>query len=145
MKNVKAETIAIVQVCNDAETAVWDSAGCYKAEDIVRLRINICNNGTQELKHISVSHMIRDYLLFIPDTLKADNGDASLLFQLVRWRINLLKPGECATLFFKVKIKELSANLSISLTASYTFQILQTIYGPYQAQGALLEIEKREP
>ncbi|WP_051316979.1 hypothetical protein [Ectobacillus panaciterrae] len=133
---------AAVYVCNKTEGSGWSSADCYQAGDTAGIKLDICNNGNEEMVQISVSHMIRDYLLVMPNTLKAEQGDASLLFQLVRWRIASLKPGESAALFFEAKIRDV-AHSPISLTASYTFQTFHKLHGPYQAQGAALE--KREP
>ena len=55
------------------------------------------------ISRVVVSHMIRDYFAYIPNSLKVDKGMSEFLFQLVRWRIDNLLPNEKVELICKIK------------------------------------------
>ena len=71
--------------------------------DILIIRIKVENKGMKMISRVVVSHMIRDYFAYIPNSLKADKGMSEFLFQLVRWRIDNLLPNEKVELICKIK------------------------------------------
>ncbi|MFD3447949.1 hypothetical protein ACFDTO_25490 [Microbacteriaceae bacterium 4G12] len=110
----------------------------YQAGEFVDIRCYVENKGEEEVNHISISHMIRDHLSYVSDTLYTNRGEGSVFFRLVRWLIPCLYPGEKVMLTFQVRMKE-EAALSITLGGTYVFQCSTTVQGPFQAVPAFLE------
>ncbi len=75
----------------------------YDVNDILIIRIEVENKGMEMISRVVVSHMIRDYFAYIPNSLKVDKGMSEFLFQLVRWRIDNLLPNEKVELICKIK------------------------------------------
>ncbi|MED2476981.1 hypothetical protein P4160_17655, partial [Bacillus thuringiensis] len=75
----------------------------YDVNDILIMRIEVENKGVEMISRVVVSHMIRDYFAYIPNSLKVDKGISEFLFQLVRWRIDDLLPNEKVELRCKIK------------------------------------------
>ena len=55
----------------------------YDVNDILIIRIEVENKGMEMISRVVVSHMIRDYFAYIPNSLKVDKGMSEFLFQLV--------------------------------------------------------------
>ena len=46
----------------------------YDVNDILIIRIEVENKGMEMISRVVVSHMIRDYFAYIPNSLKVDKG-----------------------------------------------------------------------
>lgn len=46
----------------------------YDVNDILIMRIEVENKGVEMISRVVVSHMIRDYFAYIPNSLKVDKG-----------------------------------------------------------------------
>ena len=46
----------------------------YDVNDILIIRIEVENKGIEMISRVVVSHMIRDYFAYIPNSLKVDKG-----------------------------------------------------------------------
>ena len=90
--------------------------------DILIIRIKVENKGMKMISRVVVSHMIRDYFAYIPNSLKADKGMSEFLFQLVRWRIDNLLPNEKVELICKIKANKDKELKNTLFQATYTFQ-----------------------
>ncbi|CAM4035575.1 hypothetical protein BAMA_09370 [Bacillus manliponensis] len=109
----------------------------YRLEDILEIKLEVENKGKDEVSHIVVSHMIRDHLVYVPQTLKTGTGEGELLFRLVRWRIERLLPNEIAQLSFCLKADRY-VDVVMYLRATFTFQHKKIVYGPFQTKDAVL-------
>ncbi|MEI4829016.1 hypothetical protein WAX78_06080 [Bacillus sp. FJAT-53711] len=125
-------------VCNMEQQSSFSDTIYYELQDIIAIQIEVDNKGEEAVSRICVSHMIRDQLSYIPNTLTSNNGEYEFLFQLVRWRIDNLSPKEKACLVLQVKAKRNNISPSLPLRATYTFQHNQQMYGPLQTKQALL-------
>ncbi|SFI57453.1 MULTISPECIES: hypothetical protein [unclassified Bacillus (in: firmicutes)] len=125
-------------VCDVKQHSSFSNTVYYGIQDIIALQIEVDNQGEEAVSHICVSHMIRDQLSYVPNTLTSDNGQNEFLFQLVRWRIDNLLPKEKARLVWQVKALRNSISPSLPLRATYTFQHNHQVYGPLQTKEALL-------
>ncbi|MBO9130370.1 hypothetical protein [Bacillus sp. 165] len=112
----------------------------YELGDIVECSLFVKNTGATTAMLLYVNHMIRDYLIYVPNSLRFDKGEGKVLFQLVRWHIQSLKSGEEARLFLHFKMKDGNMNPSAPLRATYTYQNNRgSIFGPYQSNEVVLE------
>lgn len=125
-------------VCNMKQQSSFSDTIYYELKDIIAIQIKVDNKGEEAVSRVCVSHMIRDQLSYIPNTLTSNNGENEILFQLVRWRIDKLSPKEKACLILKVKAERNNISSSLPLRATYTFQHNQQAYGPFQTKQALL-------
>ncbi|HDX9580594.1 TPA: hypothetical protein ROX88_004247 [Bacillus pseudomycoides] len=126
-------------VCNMKQLSSFSNTVYYGIQDIIALQIEVDNQGEESVSHICVSHMIRDQLSYVPNTLTSDNGENEFLFQLVRWRIDNLLPKEKTRLVWHVKVESNSPLTSLPLRATYTFKHNQQVYGPLQTKEAILK------
>lgn len=125
-------------MCNMKQTSTFSSAVYYGIKDIIAIQIEVDNQGEEAVSRIFVSHMIRDQLLYVPNTLTSNNGENEFLFQLVRWRIENLLPKEKARLVWQVKAERNGLSPSLPLRATYTFEHNHQVYGPLQTKEAML-------
>lgn len=125
--------LAQLAVCNRSR-----SVSSYQPGDVLEIEIRLRNCGTVDVVQLFGSHMIRDYLSYISDTLQADKGEVAIVFRLVRWRIPLLQPGEEAVLTFQTRAQEGNPHDHIAIGATYTFQARGMMYGPYETERILL-------
>lgn len=109
----------------------------YDIQDVFFIQLEVENTGNEEISRIVVSHMIRDHLVYIPNTLKTNKGTGELLFRLVRWQIDELLPNEKVQLICQVKAVRIPITSHISLRATYTFRYKDLIYGPFQTKEAI--------
>ena len=116
-------------------------ASSYQPGDVLEIEIRLRNCGTVDVVQLFGSHMIRDYLSYIYDTLQADKGEVAVVFRLVRWQIPLLQPGEEAVLTFQTRAQEGNPHDHITIGATYTFQARSMMYGPYETERVLLSKE----
>ncbi|PEO45421.1 hypothetical protein CN559_17770 [Bacillus pseudomycoides] len=110
----------------------------YDVHEILFIQLEVENIGSEEISRVIVSHMIRDHFAYIPNTLQTSKGTGEFLFQLVRWRIDELLPGEKAQLICQVKASRIQIPFHILLRATYTFQQKGRLYGPLQTKEAIL-------
>ncbi|PEJ74771.1 hypothetical protein [Bacillus wiedmannii] len=110
----------------------------YDVNDILIIRIKVENKGMEMISRVVVSHMIRDYFAYIPNSLKADKGMSEFLFQLVRWRIDNLLPNEKVELICKIKANKDKALKNALFQATYTFQYKGVSYGPLQTNEVVV-------
>lgn len=90
------------------------------------------------ISRVVVSHMIRDYFAYIPNSLKVDKGMSEFLFQLVRWRIDNLLPNEKVELICKIKANKDKELKNTLFQATYTFQYNGVSYGPLQTNEVVV-------
>ncbi|WP_129726966.1 hypothetical protein [Ectobacillus funiculus] len=128
--------LAQLIVCNQSR-----KVSSYQPGDVLEIEIRLRNCGTVDVVQLFGSHMIRDYLSYIPDTLQTDKGEGAVVFRLVRWRIPLLQPGEEAVLAFQTRAQEGNPHDHITIGATYTFQARSMMYGPYETERVLLSKE----
>ncbi|UOY93813.1 hypothetical protein MUG87_06760 [Ectobacillus sp. JY-23] len=126
----------VIFVRGEEVGAAWGSTITVRPDQQVHVKIEVCNNGRDEVNHFSLSHMLRDNMVLIPVTLHAQEGEATVLFRLIRWIVPSLQPGQCAILYFDVMVGD---NNSPILTASYTYQVLNVLKGPYLAKKAAFQ------
>ncbi|EEM76227.1 hypothetical protein bthur0010_37390 [Bacillus thuringiensis serovar pondicheriensis BGSC 4BA1] len=110
----------------------------YDVNDILIIRIEVENKGMEMISRVVVSHMIRDYFAYIPNSLKADKGMSEFLFQLIRWRIDNLLPDEKVELICKIKANKDKALKNALFQATYTFQYNGVSYGPLQTNEVVV-------
>lgn len=110
----------------------------YDVNDILIMRIEVENKGVEMISRVVVSHMIRDYFAYIPNSLKVDKGISEFLFQLVRWRIDDLLPNEKVELRCKIKANKDKALKQTFFQATYTFQDKKISYGPLQTNEVVV-------
>ncbi len=110
----------------------------YDVNDILIIRIEVENKGIEMISRVVVSHMIRDYFAYIPNSLKVDKGISEFLFQLVRWRIDNLLPNEKVELICKIKANKDKALKNALFQATYTFQYNEVSYGPLQTNEVVV-------
>ena len=110
----------------------------YDVNDILIIRIEVENKGMEMISRVVVSHMIRDYFAYIPNSLKVDKGMSEFLFQLVRWRIDNLLPDEKVELICKIKANKDKALKNALFQATYTFQYNGVSYGPLQTNEVVV-------
>ncbi|PFJ13684.1 hypothetical protein COD67_06235 [Bacillus cereus] len=110
----------------------------YDVNDILIIRIEVENKGIEVISRVVVSHMIRDYFAYIPNSLKIDRGMSEFLFQLVRWRIDNLLPNEKVELRCKIKANKDTALKNALFQATYTFQHKEVSYGPLQTNEVMV-------
>lgn len=127
-----------LSVCNMKQNNSFSNTVYYEIQDIIAIQIEVDNQGEEAASRIFVSHMIRDQLSFVPNTLTSNNGENEFLFQLVRWRIDNLLPKEKARLVWQVKAERNSLPPFLSLRATYTFQHNNQVYGPLQTKETML-------
>ncbi|WP_020059339.1 hypothetical protein [Bacillus sp. 123MFChir2] len=127
-----------LSVCNMKQNTSFSNTVYYEIQDIIAIKIEVDNQGEEAVSRIFVSHMIRDQLLYAPNTLTSNNGENEFLFRLVRWRIENLLPKEKARLVWQVKAERNGLPPSLPLRATYTFQHNHQVYGPLQTKEATL-------
>ncbi|MBO1624773.1 hypothetical protein [Bacillus arachidis] len=110
----------------------------YDVHEILFVQLEVENRGSEGISRVIVSHMIRDYFAYIPNTLQTNKGAGEFLFRLVRWRIDELSSGEKAQLICQVNASRIQIPSRISLRATYTFQQMGRLYGPLQTTEAIL-------
>jgi hypothetical protein len=110
----------------------------YDVNDILIIRIEVENKGIEVISRVVVSHMIRDYFAYIPNSLKVNKGMSEFLFQLVRWRIDNLLPNEKVELSCKIKANKDKDLKNTLFQATYTFQHKEVLYGPLQTNEVVV-------
>ncbi|WP_144559565.1 hypothetical protein [Bacillus thuringiensis] len=110
----------------------------YDVNDILIIQIVVENKGLEMISRVVVSHMIRDYFVYIPNSLKVDKGMSEFLFQLVRWRIDNLLPNEKVELICKIKANKDTALKNAFFQATYIFQYEGVSYGPLQTNEVVV-------
>ncbi|MDR4983342.1 hypothetical protein CN491_12015 [Bacillus cereus] len=110
----------------------------YDVNDILIIQIEVENKGIEMISRVVVSHMIRDYFAYIPNSLKVDKGISEFLFQLVRWRIDNLLPNEKVELICKIKANKDKALKNALFQATYTYQYEGVSYGPLQTNEVVV-------
>ncbi|MFJ8531652.1 hypothetical protein [Bacillus sp. NPDC094106] len=110
----------------------------YDINETLVIQLEVENRGTEEVSRVIMSHMIRDYFVYIPNTLKTNKGASEFLFQLVRWRVDELLPNEKVQLTCQVKVAHTPVPSTMSLRATYTFQHADVTYGPLQTKEAIV-------
>lgn len=139
MKSNSPSIEVVIRIRNRAIDQLFSSHLTYEIGDVVDIVIDVTNNSEEEITHLFISHMLRDAVMYVPNSLKPELGTADLLFRIMRWRIVTLKSGGLAVLTFQVKVGNESSNASIPFSASYTYQRQNVSYGTYEAIGASLE------
>ncbi|MGG0253609.1 hypothetical protein ABEY61_09075 [Bacillus toyonensis] len=110
----------------------------YDVNDILIMRIEVENKGIEVISRVVVSHMIRDYFSYIPNSLQVNKGMSEFLFQLVRWRIDNLLPNEKVELSCKLRANKDKAVKTALFKATYTFQHKAVSYGPLQTNEVVV-------
>lgn len=110
----------------------------FDVNDILIIRLEVENKGVEMISRVVVSHMIRDYFAYIPNSLKTDKGISEFLFQLVRWRIDNLSPNEKVELICKIKANKEKAPPNSVFQATYTCQYKGLSYGPLQTNEVVV-------
>ncbi|EJR53564.1 hypothetical protein IIM_02928 [Bacillus cereus VD107] len=110
----------------------------FDVNDILIIRLEVENKGVEMISRVVVSHMIRDYFAYIPNSLKTDKGISEFLFQLVRWRIDNLSPNEKVELICKIKANKDKAPPNSVFQATYTCQYKGLSYGPLQTNEVVV-------
>ncbi len=134
--NIVLEVVIFVR--GEEVGAAWENTITVRSGQRVHVKIEVCNNGRDKVNHFSLSHMLRDNMILMPVTLDAQEGEATVLFRLIRWIIPSLQPGQCAILYFGVVVGD---NKSPILTASYTYRALKQLKGPYLAKKAVFQTD----
>ncbi|WP_416827042.1 hypothetical protein [Ectobacillus polymachus] len=128
----------VIRIKNSFEENVFSSHLFYNSGDLIEIMIDVMNNGKEDITHLFISHMLRDAVMYIPNTLTTDTGEADILFRIIRWRIVTLKSGELAALSFQARVSN-QQKIAIPFGASYTYRKQNQNCGTYKAIGAILE------
>lgn len=132
------ETVTVfLLVRHQNEQAAQSQLVCRPGDCIV-MELHAVNRGREEAADISVSHMLRDHLSYVPDTLRADQGDAKLLFRLLRWKVPSLAPQAAAKISLHLYVQKENPQHTVPLGAAYTYWQGGNRYGPQEAAGAVL-------
>lgn len=136
-ENVFSNVAVTLQICS-MYNEQFSYELTYDANDILIMRIEVENKGIEMISRVVVSHMIRDYFAYIPNSLKVNKGMGEFLFQLVRWRIDDLLPNEKVELICKIKANKDKALEKALFQATYTFQYKGVSYGPLQTNEVVV-------
>ncbi|PGO27790.1 hypothetical protein CN984_16700 [Bacillus cereus] len=137
-KDTEAPNVAVTLQIRSMYKEKFSYELTYDVNDILIIRIEVENKGMEMISRVVVSHMIRDYFAYIPNSLKADKGMSEFLFQLVRWRIDNLLPNEKVELICKIKANKDKALKNALFQATYTFQYKEESYGPLQTNEVVV-------
>ncbi|MFD5171865.1 hypothetical protein, partial [Bacillus mycoides] len=121
-KDTEASDVAVTLQIRSMYKEKFSYEMIYDVNDILIIRLEVENKGVEMISRVVVSHMIRDYFAYIPNSLKADKGISEFLFQLVRWRIDNLLPNEKVELICQIKANKDKAPPNSLFQATYTFQ-----------------------
>ncbi|RWS43892.1 hypothetical protein EKA14_09160 [Bacillus mycoides] len=137
-KETEASNVAVTLQIRSMYKEKFSYEMIYDVNDILIIRLEVENKGVEMISRVVVSHMIRDYFAYIPNSLKADKGISEFLFQLVRWRIDNLSPSEKVELICKIKANKDKAPPNSVFQATYTFQYKGVLYGPLQTNEVVV-------
>jgi len=137
-KDTEASDVAVTLQIRSMYKEKFSYEMIYDVNDILIIRLEVENKGVEMISRVVVSHMIRDYFAYIPNSLKADKGISEFLFQLVRWRIDNLSPNEKVELICQIKANKDKAPPNSLFQATYTFQYKGVSYGPLQTNEVVV-------